>query len=56
VVRPPADARLIDAATTRETLVRYDLGAEGTLEYRARNGCSRACAECAAEACRNPSI
>jgi hypothetical protein len=38
VVRPPADARLIDAATTRETLVRYDLGAEGTLEYRARGG------------------
>jgi hypothetical protein len=38
VVRPPAAARLVDAtARGAETVVRYDLGAEGTLEYRARN-------------------
>ena len=39
VVRPPAAARLLDASTRGGvTTVRYDLGAEGTLEYRARNG------------------
>ena len=38
VVRPPAAARLLDASTSGgATTVRYDLGAEGTLEYRARN-------------------
>ncbi len=39
VVRPPSAARLLDASTSNgTTLVRYDLGAEGTLEYRARAG------------------
>lgn len=39
VVRPPGTARLMDATTSGEaTVVRYDLGAEGTLEYRARSG------------------
>lgn len=39
VVRPPAAARLLDASTSSgATVVRYDLGAEGTLEYRARGG------------------
>lgn len=39
VVRPPGTARLVDATSTGDaTVVRYDLGAEGTLEYRARNG------------------
>jgi hypothetical protein len=39
VVRPPAAARLVaaDAEGDRVTL-RYDLGEEGTLEYRARGG------------------
>lgn len=37
VVRPPSGARLLNAATSGgTTTVRYDLGAEGTLEYRAR--------------------
>ena len=39
VVRPPATARLLNAADAGgTTLVRYDLGDEGTLEYRARGG------------------
>lgn len=39
VVRPPASARLVNASTAdATTLVRYDLGAEGMLEYRARGG------------------
>ncbi|HLL82292.1 MAG TPA: hypothetical protein VK420_06560 [Longimicrobium sp.] len=39
VVRPPSTARLVDATSSGDaTVVRYDLGAEGTLEYRARNG------------------
>jgi hypothetical protein len=39
IVRPPAAARLLDASTSSgTTVVRYDLGAEGTLEYRARGG------------------
>lgn len=39
VVRPPSAARLLDASTSSgTTVVRYDLGAEGTLEYRARGG------------------
>jgi hypothetical protein len=39
VVRPPSAARLLDASTSNGvTTVRYDLGGEGTLEYRARGG------------------
>jgi hypothetical protein len=39
VVRPPSTARLVDATSSADaTVVRYDLGAEGTLEYRARSG------------------
>jgi len=39
VVRPPSAARLTSAADEGgRVTVRYDLGAEGTLEYRARGG------------------
>jgi hypothetical protein len=39
VVRPPGTARLVDATSSADaTILRYDLGADGTLEYRARNG------------------
>ena len=39
VVRPPAAARLASATDEGgRVTVRYDLGAEGTLEYRARGG------------------
>ena len=39
VVRPPASARLLNASNAGGTTsVRYDLGDEGTLEYRARAG------------------
>jgi hypothetical protein len=39
VVRPPSSARLASATDEGgRVTVRYDLGAEGTLEYRARGG------------------
>jgi hypothetical protein len=39
VVRPPAAARLLSATDEGgRVTVRYDLGSEGTLEYRARGG------------------
>ena len=39
VVRPPSSARLVSATDQGgRVTVRYDLGAEGTLEYRARGG------------------
>ena len=39
VVRPPSAARLVSATDQGgRVTVRYDLGAEGTLEYRARGG------------------
>ena len=36
VVRPPSGARLLSATAGETTLLRYDLGDEGTLEYRVR--------------------
>ncbi len=39
VVAPPAGARLLSAAAQGgETLLRYDLGGDGIVEYRARGG------------------
>jgi hypothetical protein len=39
VVRPPSSARLVSASDEAgRVTVRYDLGTEGTLEYRARGG------------------
>ena len=39
VVRPPSGARLVSAADEGgRVTVRYDLGSDGTLEYRARGG------------------
>ena len=36
VVRPPSTARLVSAAAGETTVLRYDLGDQGTLEYRVR--------------------
>jgi hypothetical protein len=38
VVRPPGSARLVSATAGETTVLRYDLGDQGTLEYRVRGG------------------
>jgi hypothetical protein len=47
VVRPPGEAQLQSAAADGEqAVVRYSIGEEGVLEYRARGGGSFPCAAC----------